>query len=280
MKKPHVKALTQIAFLVFILFQVRQCEANTKNNAEIPIVVVIPSYNNKQWYQSNLGSVFNQKYENYRVIYIDDASPDGTGELVREYIKELGQEHRVTLIQNQERVGTLANLYAAISQCEPHEVVAQLDGDDWFYHYRVLQKLNEVYSDPEVWVTYGQFIYFPCGSDGWAAQVPESVIETNGFRDYSWVTTALRTFYAGLFHKIKKEDLLYEGTFFQMSSDLAYMWPVVEMAGYHSRFIPDVLYVYNFQTPTNDQKVDRSLQIRLGNCIRSREKYTPMENPY
>ena len=45
---------------------------------ERSIVVIIPSYNNVRWVEKNLMSVFEQKYENFRVIYIDDCSTDGT----------------------------------------------------------------------------------------------------------------------------------------------------------------------------------------------------------
>ena len=53
-----------------------------------PIVVIIPSYKNAQWYQRNLDSVCFQNYSNYRIIYIDDCSPDGTADLVQSYIDE------------------------------------------------------------------------------------------------------------------------------------------------------------------------------------------------
>ena len=55
---------------------------------EHPLVVIIPSYNNAQWYKKNLDSVFNQRYSNYRIIYLDDASTDQTGYLVEKYIQE------------------------------------------------------------------------------------------------------------------------------------------------------------------------------------------------
>lgn len=144
----------------------------------------------------------------------------------------------------------------------------------------MLQKLNSVYADPDVWVTYGQFVYYPCGTPGWAEQVPQHVIDQNAFREYSWVTTALRTFYAGLFHKINKKDLFYNGDFFRMSGDLAYMWPIVEMAGQHSRFISEVLYVYNVVTPINDIKKDPIRQRDLGFVIRERTRYLPVTKPY
>jgi glycosyltransferase involved in cell wall biosynthesis len=248
--------------------------------AEKPIVVVIPSYNNKEWYKQNLDSVLSQNYSNFRVVYIDDASPDGTGNLVKAHIKQKKAKKRVTLVQNSKRVGALANVYKGIWMCAPHEIVANLDGDDWFQDNNVLAKLNQVYSDRNVWVTYGQFVYWPCGSPGWAAELPSHVIQENSYREHSWTTTALRSFYAGLFHKIKIDDLLFKGEFFPMAGDLAYMWPILEMAGTHSRFISDVLYVYNVKTPINDMKIDPTHQQNLGFETRCKPKYTPIEKPY
>lgn len=280
MIKQRLAFIFRTIFFIFVPFSVIPIQSSNKPTQELPIVVVIPSYNNKECYEKNLSSVFEQKYQNYSVIYIDDASPDGTGKLVQDYVKEHNQGHRFTLIKNKKRVGALANIYNAISQCRPYEIVANLDGDDWFYNEHVLEKLNQVYSDPHVWVTYGQFVYYPTGAPGWAEQVPEAIIAANEFRDYNWVTTALRSFYAGLFHKIHKEDLLYEGTFYQMAADLAYMWPIVEMAGVHSRFIPDVLYVYNVETGINDGVKDREQQLNLGFHIRTKKRYQPVEKPY
>ena len=65
-------------------------------------IVLIPSYKNSQWYKKNLDSIFMQKYSNYHILYIDDCSPDGTGDLVEKYIKEKKQEHKVILIKNTE----------------------------------------------------------------------------------------------------------------------------------------------------------------------------------
>ncbi|MGE5195972.1 MAG: glycosyltransferase family 2 protein [Anaerolineae bacterium] len=267
------------AFFLSVVFASRLL-AEKSTTQEKPIVVLIPSYNNERWYVNTLFSVFSQKYHNYRIIYIDDASTDRTAELVKSYVKEQGQSHRVTFIQNQKRMGSLANIYRGIWLCAPEEIIANLDGDDWFASEHVLEKLNKVYSDPSVWATYGQFVYFPSNSPGWAAEVPRDIIEQNAFREYPWVTTALRTFYAGLFQKIKKEDLLYHGEFFPMAGDLAYMWPILEMVGHHSRFIPDVLYVYNIDNPINDMKKDVFLQSDLSFVIRQKNKYNPVTDPF
>jgi glycosyltransferase involved in cell wall biosynthesis len=277
------KVLFSMIFLFstvqFILLDAGET-AGLKTTNEKAIVILVPSYNNQKWYKHNLDSIFAQKYHNFRVIYIDDASIDETGILVKEYIKQKKIEHQFTFIQNKKQEGSLANIYKGVWLCAPNEIIANLDGDDWFAHEYVLQKLNDTYSDPNIWVTYGQFAYYPCETHGWAAEVPKEIIEINAFREYPWVTTALRTFYAGLFQKIKKQDLLYNNEFFPMAGDLAYMWPILEMAGEHSKFIPEVLYIYNVDTPINDIKKNPVLQRDLGFVIRERNKYSPIQSPY
>ncbi len=157
---------------------------------------------------------FFQNYENYRVIYINDASPDGTGALVEEYIKEKKRRHGVTLLQNETRVGKLANVYRAVHLCSPDEIIVELDGDDWLAHSKVLTKLNLVYQDPDIWMTYGQFSRYlgdPCERLG--EEFPDEVIQENAFRSTNRGTTVLRTFYAGLFQQIKKRSVLSRGFF-------------------------------------------------------------------
>lgn len=241
------------------------------------LVVVIPSYNNRSWYVNNLDSVLAQTYAHYRVIYIDDASTDETGDLVERYLQDQEATPQITLIKNRHRVGSLANLYQAIGTCAPHEIIVTLDGDDWFAHANVLDRIAHVYQDPHVWMTYGQFVWYPSGHLGFARAVPQEVLQSQTLRQYDWVTTHLRTFYAGLFHKIQLPDLLYQGSFFPMAGDLAFMWPLIEMAGVHSRFIPDILYVYNNATPLNDHKVNLLLQMALTQVIRAKPSYKPLD---
>ena len=240
-------------------------------------VVVIASYNNKDWYKKNLDSIFMQKYENYHVIYVDDCSPDGTGKLVEQYIKDKHQEHRVMVIKNKENKGALLNYYNAIHLCDNDVVIVQLDGDDWFAHDRVLDLLNKVYADPNVWLTYGQFEEYPSKEIGFCKQIPTKIIKTNEFRSYRKLASALRTFYAGLFKLIKKEDLLFKGEFLPAAYDMAIMIPMFEMAGFRSKFIPDVLYIYNRANCINDDKIKHSLQKEMDEFIRSKEQYVLLE---
>jgi glycosyltransferase involved in cell wall biosynthesis len=54
---------------------------------------VVPSYNNAQktrLYLRNLDSIFQQEYKNYHLVYFNDASTDGTGEYVKDYMEVNG----------------------------------------------------------------------------------------------------------------------------------------------------------------------------------------------
>ncbi len=247
---------------------------------EKPMVVVIPSYNNSKYYQKNLDSVFSQHYTNYRVIYIDDCSPDGTGGLVQAYVRDHHQEHRVTLIKNEQRRGALANHYTAAHLCKNREIIVHMDGDDWFKHDCVLATVNNAYQDPDVWLTYSQHEMYP--PQGKALQdrvIPAVIKESNAYREYRWVASALRTFYAGLFKRIKLQDLLYKGAFFDVTCDLAFMFPMLEMTGGKFKCIDEILYVYNVGTGLNDFKLRGAKQLRMDNIIRARDKYEPLKTP-
>ena len=251
------------------------------NNAipEKHFVVIICSYNNSQWYQNNLDAVFNQDYSNYRVIYVDDCSSDNTGNLVQHYIKEKNQNHRCKIILNKKRKLKMQNMYEVIHQhCKDNEIVVEYDGDDWFAHNQALTRINKEYSNPEIWITYSQHQYWPSDSLGWGKSVPKEVIEQKKFRKFKGFLSQIRTFYAWLFKKIKKQDLLctyrnFYGKFYPTNADVAMMFPMLEMAGDRFSFIPEVLYIYNTGTPLNDIKTKCDLAKICGREIRRRRPY-------
>lgn len=264
--------LLSINALMFI-FGVHLC---VSASAEKPMVVIIPSYNNIKWYKNNLDSVLAQDYANYRVIYIDDCSRDGTAQAVAAYLETADQEHRVQLLLNYERVGAMANLYGAIHSCRDEEICVLVDGDDWLYGPDVLKKLNEVYSSDEIWFTHGTLMEYPMGHVTWCEPIPSAAIAANSYRECK-CPSHLRTFYAWLFKKIRLQDFLYKGEFLKMAWDMAIMYPLAEMAAERHAFVQDVLYAYNMSNPINDNKVDADLQNFLDRLIRNRPRYHRLE---
>lgn len=191
------------------------CQFFFLESSQKSFVIVTASYNNAEWYQKNLISLFSQQYNRWRLIYIDDASTDNTGQLVEQWIADHGITDRILLIKNSQRRGHFANQYDAIHSCDPEEIVVILDGDDWFAHDEVLNRLNDLYANEDVWVTYGQFWYWKKNKKGFCKPLPLSVLENGTIRSHKpFITSHVRTFYAGLYQLLQKNDLLYENAFF------------------------------------------------------------------
>ncbi|MDN3504529.1 MAG: glycosyltransferase family A protein [Rhabdochlamydiaceae bacterium] len=245
---------------------------NVKINREF--VVIVCSYKNQKYVNKNLASIFNQSYDSFRVIYLDDKSPDHTFAIAKYMTKHKKHSCHVTLISNSNNVGCMENTYNAINMCRDDEIIVILDGDDWFAHDHVLANLNRYYQDENVWLTYGQYKEWPSGKIGFNRACKASELNGN-MRKAPWVTTHLRTFYAGLFKKIKKTDLMRWGQFVDVTSDQAFMLPMLDMARQHSFFIPEVMYIYNKANPSSDRKyADRQLEMKA--YIRTLPTYQPL----
>lgn len=238
------------------------------------IVIIVPSYNNQEWYRYNLSSILDQHYEDYRVVYIDDCCSDNTGALAVKFIADRAATRLIRFIRNPARVGALHNLYNAIHTCGDDEIIILLDGDDWLAHNWVLERIAQAYSDPDCWMTYGQYRSWPDNTIGCSRETAPEVMKSNSFRDHEWCYSHLRSFYAWLFKLIRREDLIDPaGGFYQMAWDQAIMFPMLEMSGPRARFISETLYVYNTANPISDYKVDRELQRSLERMIRGRRRY-------
>jgi glycosyltransferase involved in cell wall biosynthesis len=235
------------------------------------------------------------------VIYINDCSKDGTGDVVEAYLQNrdipysvMGFERDLslsieensrkfseqvnqnktffTLINNQSRIGACGNLYYAIQSCEDFEIVVTVDGDDWLNFDSVFQFLNICYASGNVWLTHGNLMEYPSTNVTWCEPIPPSVVRRNAFREFK-CPTHLRTFYAWLYKKIKLDDLTYNSDFFAMTWDMAMMYPMIEMAAERHVFIEYPVYVYNMINPINDNKVDAQLQRDMDVYIRSKKPY-------
>lgn len=235
-------------------------------------IVIIGKNNGASVYRT-LQSVFQQNYENFRVIYIDDGSQDGSFALVQDLVSNSSYALQVELIRNEQSEGTLANLYRTIHNCPDEEIIVVLDGQDWLSHEWVLQRLNAYYANPDLWMTYGQYREYPTFQLGASRPIRFQEWKEKGFRSYPFVFSHLKTFYASLFKQIRGDDLIDQGQFLSASTDLAYMLPLLEMAQDHFQYIPEILYISNRQFA---QKEDRELQIRYEKWIRSLPPYAPL----
>lgn len=246
-------------------------------------VIVVCSYNNKEIYTKNLDSIFCQDYTNYHVVYVDDNSPDGTYDAVKEYLEtHATYKDKITLIKNPVNTRQLRNTYYAVHNfSNDDDIIIILDGDDWFAHSKVLSVLNTIYQDPYIWMTCGNYIQ----DKGYLLvpnYTPPHAYDTSVLRSaYTTPPPHLRSFYSWLFKQIPLEDLVSEGAFIPMAADMAYLFPMLEMAKDHYYPIQQALYMYNTTGALNcyhNQK-SKDLQAKYSKFILQKPPYKALEKP-
>jgi len=146
-----------------------------------------------------------------------------------------------------------------------------VDGDDYLYSGDVLDILHEKYINTNCLITYGSHLSSK-GVQG--KKYPRLIMKLNLYRKYFWYASHLKTFRHDLWLSIKKRDLLNKnGNYFSVASDLAIMFPMLEMAGDRQEFIKEILYVYNDKNPISDHKIRRKEQILAAKEIRKKKRY-------
>ena len=126
--------------------------------------LIVPSFNNNADFriEGNLNSLFTQNYSNYRVVVVNDASTDGSGEAYRSFFRfHAIDKARYAYIENSERATTLPNLYfTAMRHCGREDIVFHIDGDDELIGRNILQVFNSVNQSKKAGVVYSNFYYY------------------------------------------------------------------------------------------------------------------------
>lgn len=245
---------------------------------EIDFVIVIPSYNNANYCIKNLESVAMQTYPFWEAVYINDCSTDQTGPMVEEFVRTHSLQSKIKIFHTKKNVGAMANFYKHINKIKSKKIVVHLDGDDRLAHPQVLERLAYTYADKNVWITYGNYRPEPAEFIRLCAPLPPRVLKKNRFRKAPWVTSHLRSYYAKLFHNIKKKHLMYKGAYVPMAADQASMFCILEQASRgHIKYISEELYIYNYQNPINDEKKDLWLVQDVERHLRKMKRYKPLK---
>ena len=246
--------------------------------------IIVPFYNVEQWTKMTTRSVRMQDYDNYECILVDDMSTDDSINLAA---KEIGEDKRFRIIENKVKKYVLKNLCDAIELSKPNseDIIVVLDGDDWFARKDVLSILNKTYNEEKCWLTYGSYMEYPSKTRGkFAKKVPKHIVDENLFRASPWMTSHLRTWKYGLWKQINQQkcfvepSAMHDDNHFAFCWDLAYMFPLLELAGNRAHYISDILYMYNRQNPLCCDKIKHETQLEMEHKIRNMERCQPLKN--
>jgi len=287
-------------FIVFIFFAFVRSEDQENKLGEKHFIVIVEGFNCKDFYKKSLDSIFSQVYENYDVIIIDDCSDDGTGKLIQNYIKENSVEGKIReFIINKKQRYKIANLYNVINNfCKDTDIIVEFSLCDNFLNDKVLLNLNKIYSDPNIWLTYGNFLYYPYGEIiDVTLDIPEKIIQENALRESEWAYRGdilpngcsyrgLTSYYAGLFKLIKKDDLLYfgensnfKGDFFPFFSNHAVILPMLEMCrNNHFKFLAE-FYIMCYKDMEGMYLKTRIVNKESKKIIKDLPKYPSLDFP-
>jgi len=234
--------------------------------------IVVTAYNCEPWIGKCLNSIKKQTIKDFDCVLVDDASTDNTYKVA---LDTVDKDRRFKILRNQENMKQMCSINRGITELrlKDQNVIVQIDGDDWLKHNKVLERVKREY-DNGAWLTYGQFEYYPSGKLGPCGVYPPQILKNRDFRKYMWIGSHLKTFKYFLFKKIERKDFLDDKErWLTSAADMAFMFPMLEMAGLWIRFIPDVLYVYNKANPLRRDKVALGDQLRYDKLIRARPKY-------
>ncbi len=244
----------------------------------IDFKLVVCAYNAMPWIERCLASIESQNHPLYDVCIIDDASTqEGQRELIKSYSERCGWH----ALYNKKNRGTLANMIDGVKKMSPRDedVIVVVDGDDWLANEWVLTKLDRIYREENPLLTYGQHLRYREGTLGCPRPLKPRTLRKRSYRKKGWVFSHLRSFKYGLWKNIRDEDLRGpDGDYFSVTSDLATMFPMAEMAGKRIRYIDEVLYIYNDVNPIGDENAKRADQLAMNRYIRSLPKYQVLKS--
>lgn len=246
-----------------------------KNNS---IKVITPFYNPGEFLEKCVATIMSQKYDNFQVIFVDDMSTDGSWD-------RLPHDDRAICIRNTTRKTALENIHDAImNHCDADDIVVLVDGDDWLPGKNILSKINEFYKETDCHIMYGQCSFSGNGSKGnsrpYSIQQLENIRQESGFH-----ISHIRTFRSFIYKEIGNQDPEFSclkdssGDFYKMTYDVAMFYPMIEICQKDKvAYNDEVLYIYNIDNPISDFRVDGSLQQRIHNEIRIKNKFKEIQN--
>lgn len=91
------------------------------------VSIVVPVYNAAKYIENTIDMVCNQTYKDWELILVDDASRDGSADIIEEYIKDQGK--RIRLIRKETNAGAAAARNSGID-ASAGRYIAFLDADD------------------------------------------------------------------------------------------------------------------------------------------------------
>tara|TARA_R110002050_G_scaffold78025_2_gene166550 strand:- start:80 stop:2452 length:2373 start_codon:yes stop_codon:yes gene_type:complete len=232
-----------------------------KNN----FIIISTCYNKDKWVKNNVNSLKSQSNQNFKVYYGYDKSTDNTLKYLKESIGEDTDKYQIIHNEGEKSfLGNFVHVYKYLKENQlvnKEDIIIEIDADDWLLHSFILQYLDQVYQNPDIWMTYGQYMEYPSGELGghFNMHIEDKVDSLNAYRRAPFAYSHLRTYKSWLLDKISDKDLIdpRTGKYFKHAGDFALCMPMVEMAGKNRiHRVDNPVYVLNRHEDLENESKD------------------------
>ena len=110
------------------------------------ISVVMPVHNALPFLDQSIGSILEQTLGDFEFVILDDASTDGSVELLREWAR---RDQRIHLHESNKRLGLAGSSNAVVAKARA-PIVARMDADDIAHPDRLRRQWNIIEHRPDV----------------------------------------------------------------------------------------------------------------------------------
>jgi len=190
------------------------------------ICLVIRGRNCANYIADSLKSALKQNVD-FRAFVVLDAPKDGAQKYV---IKD----DRIKTHVHAERKGLCFNMWFGINRAidvwnlKDEDVIGILDADDKLLRgaFKIVNKRYN--NNPNLLLTYGSFIK---KTKGRKTKTSKAYPANANVRQWPWRGSHFKTFKVKLFKHLKEDAFKHKGEWLNAASDLALMFPLMELAG-------------------------------------------------
>ena len=111
----------------------------------------MPVYNAEKYLNTAIESILNQTFNNYEFIILDDASTDGSWDIIKRFANT---DKRIVALRNSKNLRTTKTLNRGLKIAKGKYMV-RMDADDWSYPDRLQKQFDFMENHPEVGVSGG-----------------------------------------------------------------------------------------------------------------------------
>ena len=145
----------------FIKQTSNQVKPNLFYMGDLSIAIVIPCYGHAPYLREMFESIKQQTRQADEVIFVVDASPDNSFEILQSLIHEFQAQtkSKLTLVQNENNIGQAASLNKGIMIAES-ELIMILNDDDYLLHDCIEGSLKILEKNPQAALLGGHSLHF------------------------------------------------------------------------------------------------------------------------